>query len=165
MNKIKAFSILELIVVMLISMIVMGIAYQGYLLFHKQFLSFKKNADKIADLSLMDRLLHSDISDSRIVLKNSKGIDCIYPDKTIIYEWEDTYALRKDAGLIDTFHLTALEGITFTFLSKPANTFEMVDELVFIDKTKESQKVFHYLKKYGADIIINNPNRADHGRN
>lgn len=156
MNKLKSFTIIELMVVMLISTLVMGIAYQGYMLFYKQFLSFKSSSERIAKVSLLDRLVSSDMSDCKVVIKRSKGMDCVFNNKVIQYEWEENFVLRKQETLVDTFYLTT-ESVEFNFLTLKANEGQLIDELVFREISNERHKNFHYAKQYGADILVNNP--------
>lgn len=163
MNKIKAVTILELMVVMFISMLVLGIAYQGYMLFFKQFSSFKNSSDKIAEVVLFDRLITGDLNDCKKVVRNEQGVECIYPDKVIQYQFADTYILRKRIAKTDTFYFD-LENIAISFRGEPSHTGLLVDELVFTDKKNERLKTFHYIKLYAADVMVNNRD-IENGRN
>lgn len=163
MNKIKAVTILELMVVMLISMLVLGIAYQGYMLFFKQFSVFKDSSDKIAEVVLFDRLITGDFNDCKTVVRNEQGVECIFPDKVIQYHFADAYILRKRIAQTDTFYFN-LENITFNFRDEPSHTGLLVDELVFTDKKNERHKTFHYIKLYAADVMVNNRDK-ENGRN
>lgn len=155
MNKLKAYSIIEMMVVMLISMIIIGIAYNGYLFFYKQFLHFQDSSDKVANDYLFNRLMQSDISDCHFILKKSKGMDCHFGGKKIVYEWNESYILRKDNLSLDTFYFHSIKNIAFTILEKPSMENQLVDEVIFEDHRDERHYTFRYRKQYGADVFIN----------
>jgi hypothetical protein len=164
MNKIKSFTILELTVVMLMSTLVLGIAYNGYTIFYKQFISFKKSSSKIADISLLDRLIWTDIADCKTVVKNEQGITCKFAGNEIKYVLEEDFILRKRGTMIDSFFIT-VEDAEYNFRTNKAYDGQIIDELKFINVIDDQQKVFHYLKTYGADILINNQDNLNNGGN
>ncbi len=154
MNKVKAYSMMELMIVMGISTMVIAIAYTGYTMFYKQYLSFKQNTDRVAEVSLFDRLLVSDFSKSKYVIKKSDAIECVYKDKVIRYKWEDIYILRYDHNLLDTFKIE-VNNLKIQFQDKTAEENMLVDKIVFENGKEDNIRRFYYSKVYGADILMN----------
>lgn len=145
---------MELIIVMGISTVVIAIAYTGYTMFYKQYLSFKKNADKISEVSLFDRLLVSDFSKSKYVIKKSDAVECVYRDKVIRYIWKDQYILRYDHNLLDTFKIEA-GNLNILFQNKAAEENMLADKIMFESGKENNIRRFYYSKIYGADILMN----------
>jgi prepilin-type N-terminal cleavage/methylation domain-containing protein len=155
MKKIKAYSLVELMVVMVIGTITIAVAYQGYLLFYQQFLSFKTVVNHNAELSLFDALLDSDIKDSKEVKKRASGIVCRYKEREVLYNWSDNYVTRKQELVTDTFYFK-ISNLKLMFNSKDAQDNELIDELSFEkNDIKEEVTPFIYKKWYGADVLIN----------
>jgi hypothetical protein len=154
MKRIKAYSIIELIVVMLISSIVIATAYQGYLLFFRQYLGFSERSAKIARVSLVDRLLLSDFENSFDVRKQGYCIYCRYPSHLVRYEFFSGGIIRLQDAVRDTFFMK-MQHPQVTFRNLTANEGSLVDRISFsIEREKDSIN-FSYEKKYGADVLMN----------
>jgi prepilin-type N-terminal cleavage/methylation domain-containing protein len=154
MKKIKAYSLVELLVVMVIGTITIAVAYQGYLLFYKQYLSFKDSSGENADISSLETLLLSDIQDSKEVKRNSTGIVCFYKDKQIFYNWSNEFITRKQLVLIDTFKIKNGD-LKIKFHGSDAMENNLVDEVQFSWISEEEAFSFMFEKEYGADVLIN----------
>jgi len=154
MKKLPSYSIIELIVVMLIATIVIATAYQGYLMFFRQYLAFKERSEKIARVSLFDRLLTSDMEDSREARMRNASLHCIYPDKNILYEFRTNCIIRYQENLPDTFYMNAGTPV-FYFNELPTLEGKLVDRLEFTVERDKDSIDFSYEKKYGADVLLN----------
>lgn len=154
MKKIKAYSLVELLVVMVIGSITIAVAYQGYILFYKQYLSFKISSGKNAEVSTLETLLLSDMEDSKEVKKSGNGIVCFYKDKQILYSWSEDFITRKQFSVIDTFKLKNVD-LKIKFNSKDGIENTIIDELQFNWVNESEQFPFIFHKQYGADVLIN----------
>ena len=155
-SGIRSFTLLEMVVVMLLSSIIIAIAYQGYILFYRQYLSFKKNTEANSKISLLDSRIFSDCADSREIRKSAEGLTFIFKDKKIVYELRGEAIIRHQAVMIDTFKFNA-PVISMNFNGKQVFENDLVDEIKIETQDGEETMEFRYVKKYGADVIINNP--------
>jgi len=154
MRRIKSYTIIEMLVVMLISALSIGITYTCYILVTKQYLSYKKNSDELAQVFLMDKLLTRDIAGSKKIERTSEGLQCYFQREIISYEFTDSYVLRH-AAIVDTFHISIPEETSFKWFDKIENIpGNLVDEVSFAATYKEEKINFYYKKQYGADVLM-----------
>lgn len=156
-HRIKSFSLLEMVIVMLLSSMVIAIGYQGYVMFYRQFLGFRGRADANARISMFDSRIFSDCADSREVRKTGNGIAFIFKNKTITYLIEGDNIVRRQEAVQDTFQLATPE-VSMKFGGLPAEVSGLVDEINIETRSGEEVTTFRYRKRYGADVIINQAN-------
>ncbi|MDF2456907.1 MAG: hypothetical protein K0R51_2900 [Cytophagaceae bacterium] len=151
MNKIKAYTVIEMLVVMLISAVSIGITYTTYRIFANQYISYKRNSETIAQYVTLDRLLATDFLKADKVLKTSDGILVKMQTKEVNYKMNEEYVLRYDHSLIDTFRVG---GVEFTYWWNGEQQHlpdRLIDQLKFESNYKEEKLEYVFLKKYGAD--------------
>lgn len=154
MNRIRSYTVIEMMVVMLISSLGIGIAYTCYTIFSNHYLSYKKHSDELAEYILMDKLITKDVSASSRVEKISEGIVCRYKKKNVQYEFYQNYVLRR-AEIIDTFHIQSTGEPVFKRLGKTENIpGALLEEISFDTKYKDERLYFYYKKQYGADLLM-----------
>jgi hypothetical protein len=154
MSRIRSYTVIELLVVMIISSLSIGITYTCYTIFSGHYLSFKKRSDELANYILLDKLLTKDISASKKVGKTSDGINCVLQKKNIQYEFYDTYILRKDL-IVDTFPILTAETPVFKRFGKTENIpGALIEEISMEVLYKDEKLYFYYRKKYGADMLM-----------
>ncbi len=154
-NTLKAFTLVELLVAMIITGIVVGITYQVYIMANRQFNSYKSGNEKLSQIIVFKGLLHTDFFQSSSVSKSlEKGIEVVYSDKKILYEWNDKYLLRNDNGLRDTFfiNIRSSEMKFHNFIQMKTNG--LLDELVLVFEETGSEHSFCFFKKYSADVLM-----------
>ncbi len=105
MNKLKAFTIMELIIVMLISIIIISISYKSYEIIERQVLNFIKNNSKIEENILFENTLLSSFENSDIITIDDNNIRCLNDSINIQYGFYDDFVLRENItnSTIDTF--------------------------------------------------------------
>ena len=101
-KKLKAFTLIELLVAMVISGIVIGIAYSGYLIFSNQFQAYKKTNDKNLQGLTLNGLLKGDFLNSGAIKRSDENsMEAQYDDKSIFYQWGGSYVLRSSGETTD----------------------------------------------------------------
>lgn len=160
-KKIKAFTILELSVVMVISGIVFGIAFSAYNIILKQFQEYKNGNEKIMEISTVSAVLNKDFSEADEIRNSQGGLNVIAREGSqIIYRFEDGGLLRKANQTEDRFENISNVKITFRGIDVPENN-GLVDE-VYFELWKETFSL--QLKKYyAADKLIENNKDTDNG--
>lgn len=154
MTRIRSYTVIEMMVVMLVSSLSIGIAYTCYTIFTNHYLSYKKHSDELAEYIVMDKLLTKDISSCGKMEKTNDGILCLYKKKKVQYEFHETYVLRR-AEIIDTFHVYPLGEPVFKRLGKKENIpGALLEEVSFDTKYKDERLYFYYKKQYGVDVLM-----------
>jgi len=141
MNKTKAFTVIELTVVMILSSIVISIAYLSFDILQKQYRNYRESNDKIAMISKLHRLLHTDFNNSEIIIKTDAGILTNYGTKQINYEFDFGFILRKDGEITDTFFVKIKEPEMLSLKHSQSNS-EIIEELKF--EIKINNKMLFY---------------------
>jgi Tfp pilus assembly protein PilE len=161
--KVKAFTILEVSITMLITGLLIAITYTSYSIIVKSNLQFTTKNDEMAVLVSLDHLLKRDFDRAESVYKNESGIYLNSGGTAINYEFTPGYIVRHSSR-IDTFKVQIQDIIT-SFENSPLTEIQeteeqnRVDELGFTLTYKGAQIPYIYHKLYSsADLISRNPN-------
>lgn len=100
-NKLKSFTLAELLVVMIITAIVVGIAFSVLRLVQKQIVAIQKNYDKSTSLSLFEQRLWQDFNSyTDVSFDSTKSILFLKsPIDSISYTFDDNYILRNNVTI------------------------------------------------------------------
>lgn len=98
-KKLQAFTITELMVVMLISTITITAAFSAYSIIDKQFRAYGKDNEKALNLSTIKGLLSDDFLLAKEVQGNKNGIRFQMDNDSIIYAIHGNYIVRKNSIL------------------------------------------------------------------
>lgn len=157
-QRVKAFTIMEVSITMLLAAILIGITYTAYSIVSKSYLSFNAKNGEMATLERLDELLKKDFRNAEIVQKDSGGIAFQSPDYSIRYEFDPAYILRIST-ITDTFRVST-ENINTTFEGQavnevnPSGELNRLDELQF-DLLYQNKKIpYHYFKQYSSSNLI-----------
>jgi len=161
-NKIKAFTIMEVTITMMIAAILMGITYTAYSIVSRSYLSFNTKNKDMAELEQLDGLLKKDFDRAEIILKETDGISIKHTDRTVSYQFNPDYIIRT-AGITDTFKIKTGE-ITTSFEGRPVNEANASQEQNRLDQLDlnllfQNEKIpYHYYKQYSSvNLIQRNP--------
>jgi prepilin-type N-terminal cleavage/methylation domain-containing protein len=151
--KLKAFSLLEVMVAILLSGIVISAIYSGYLFTHKQFFRFNAIKTEIRNYFELSEVLNREFETAKKIIKTgSQEIEIEMIDKTVSYSFNTNYILRTIENQVDTFFV----GVT----NAEINVInELVDEAIvdFTElsiKENEQEKMLSLYKNYGAIVKI-----------
>jgi len=153
MSKLKAFTLLEMIVVMILTLLVSGIAFQAYQIVAKQYYSFRISMKRNNELLLFERTLLQDISGAEYVQKTQEGIECVLPDRNISYNFENDYVLRA-ITVPDTFFLKVENDSAFFFSKKNISIGDIIQKLSFSIIIEGEKLDYTFAKTYGADVLM-----------
>jgi Tfp pilus assembly protein PilE len=165
MNKqrVRAFTILEVTITMLITALLIGITYTSYSIVIKSYRSFTTKNDDMAVVVSLDHLLKRDFERADTILKDTDGIVLKSEDKVIKYAFKPDFIVRTSAR-IDTFKVDAQE-VNTTFENMPVNELQATEEqnrinqLDFILVFQNVKIPYHYHKLYSSENLIQrNPN-------
>lgn len=153
MNKLKAYTVVEMLVVMIVSTICISITFTSYKIFSNQYYLYKITSDTVASYHTCDKLMTMDFSQALKVERTIKGLLIYKKDKKVEYEFSEKGIIRNDL-LIDTFPVYPLS--TEMFLGGKSQYLPggLIDEFYFECQFREQNLFFHYQKNYGADVWI-----------
>lgn len=97
-NKVKSFTLSELLVVMIITAIVVGMAFSVLRLVQKQIHTIQKNYDKSTDLSLFEQRLWQDFNEYSQIQFDEKENKLVLQSEmdTIAYSFQNDFILRNN---------------------------------------------------------------------
>ncbi|MDB5137819.1 MAG: hypothetical protein JWP37_4422 [Mucilaginibacter sp.] len=157
-HKVKAFTILEVTITMLIAAILMGITYTTYSIISKSYLSFNLKNNDMATLETLDKLLRKDFARSEFILKDSSGILLKSALQTVRYELKPDFIVRT-SGIVDTFKVNTEGWVTF-FEGQPVEELRPQQEQNRLDELDislvfQNEKIpYHYHKQYSSVNLI-----------
>lgn len=160
MNKVRAFTIMEVTITMLISAVLIGIAYTSYSIIIKSYQSFNDKNNKLAILYDLDHLLRRDFDQATVISKEESGIDIKKDSILISYQFYPGFVTRKSTR-IDTFKVET-DGLIANFENAPVNglagsgELNRVDELLFNVQLEKEKIPYHYSKIYSSENLLEN---------
>lgn len=96
-GKIKSFTLSELLIVMIITAIVVGIAFSVLRLVQKQIHTIQTNFDKTSTLALFEQKLWQDFNEPYTIVYDTKKQILILNSETdtVTYSFQENYTLRN----------------------------------------------------------------------
>jgi Tfp pilus assembly protein PilE len=165
MNKhqLKAFTILEVTITMLVAGVLIGITYTSYSIIVKSYHAFTKKNDNMAVVVTLDHLLKRDFERADIILKDSDGVAMRSGSTIIQYAFTPDFIVRTSAKT-DTFKVqaqalkTVFENLPIVEI-QPIAEQNRIDEIDFILIFQDEKIPCHYKKFYSSENLIQrNPN-------
>ena len=150
-TKIKAFTLSEMLVVLLITTIVIGMAFSVQQLVQQQLLGIASNYESNTAFNRLQQSLWTDFHQHDGVWYNASSQELVFENtiNTAVYQLHDSYIVKEQ----DTFRV-ALAKQEFFFVGKPQASGE-IDALEWAtSRTAGSQRLFAF-KKNAATSFIN----------
>lgn len=156
-HKAKAFSLPELLVVMVLSSLIAGIIYFVYYTVSAYQLRLTKKMSREADMSLLYFTLKKDVENCKVVSATGpSAIHCIFADgKQVLYSVRpDSSLLRQQNHRMDTFKLT-VSLFSVWWDNKVLTAFPAAtDKFQFEIKTSSGFVVAGFGKQYDASSLM-----------
>ncbi|AXG69205.1 hypothetical protein KORDIASMS9_01425 [Kordia sp. SMS9] len=150
-HKIAAFTLSELIIVILITVIVAGIAFSVLQLVQKQMGGIQTNFQHTTSMSLLEQSLYIDVHRSNQIQYDDveKRLDFISEIDTISYRFDTNYVEKAT----DTFNIT-INDISLYFEGVETNTNKIDAFKLTAGKEFKSAAIFIY-KRNTANTYMN----------
>jgi hypothetical protein len=126
----KAFTILELLVGMILSGIVLTATFTAYRITTRQYESYREKSGMLTEVSFLVSQLEADFEKAKSVTRNSESNIMLQSENSMLeYHFSEKYVLRNNFLRTDTFHvaITAIE--TFSRTEKINSDESIIDEL------------------------------------
>ena len=151
MRQVKAFTIIELLVAMVIGALVTGFAYYGYDVAWKLFQQYRKNEKVINQLGQLRVALESDFLHARSIDTRENGIRIVTQEGRLAdYAFYSTGVVYVSNNVTDSFK------VAVTYYEPRYNAVKcqlpglLVDELYLETEITGEQEKYHFLKRYSA---------------
>jgi hypothetical protein len=151
-KKTKAFTVIELVIVTLLSALTVTIAYKGNEIFQQMFFSFRAKEKETSGIIFLNRMITTDINQATCIYKTDEGFSCYQKGKEIYYIITDDYIVRNYL-ITDTFFI-ATRNIDCTFEKRQTGPEQLADRISFIGSMHEDTLYFDYSKRYAADVLM-----------
>lgn len=156
MKKVKAFTLMELLIGMIISTIVIGFCYMSYSLIYKQFMTYKAIKIELVEAMELNSVLNNDMGNSELILFDNNELTLVNEGKDALkYTFNETAVLRTAAAVVDTFKLKPIN-IVAHYLANENNLSNVVLSFSFDTDVLGEQEHFQFSKLYDAEMIVSN---------
>ena len=153
MKKLKAFTLVELLIAMVISGIVITFCYAGYSILHEQFQHFKEVKRSFVHLRQFQSTVSNDFYTYEYARFNEQSI-MLEDEKRerTVYKIEGDYVLRSLNEQVDTFFIEVGE-LHPTFLFEESG--DLIRSFTFDVYINDEELPFSFSKEYSAATLIN----------
>ena len=153
-RKLPGFTLMEVTIAMLIAAIAIAITFTAYRIVSGSYFNFYKKQEKVATLTIIDKLLKQDFIKARSIVKTSDGVFFEVNNGIVTYSFKDDYILRDQFSLgIDTFKLQ-VKDFNCSFESELVEEGREVDLLSFKTELDGDLIPLQYLKIYSAQDLF-----------
>ena len=154
--KIRAFTLIELLICMILSTIIIGMGYAAYSESYKRFLTYSGMKKNIVDAIRVNRVFNNDFTQAELVYYNSGNILLNSKNKPAIeYEFTSSAIIRKVYNQADTFHFAIIRPLAVYVDNDVAAAEGIINAFSFETEIYKQTLPFYYSKTYSAETIIN----------
>lgn len=154
-GKLKAYTILEVTISMLISALLIGITYSAYQVVSSSYKGYLQNQRKIQSLLAVDFVFKQDVLSADLIVKSDEQLKFLVKEGFITYEFADSVIIRSNSVQVrDTFQLK-IDSVSFGTAGSKIDEEEIIDRISITGKSGGKRIVLDYSKKYSADQFIN----------
>ncbi|HLC83714.1 MAG TPA: prepilin-type N-terminal cleavage/methylation domain-containing protein [Bacteroidia bacterium] len=154
MQKLKAFTLMELLIGMIVSAIVISFCYMSYGMIYKQFINYKTVKQELVETMQFHSVLNRDFADAQKVLFKENELTLVNA-KNVSYNFETEFVFRQAGEVVDTFFLNPVN-ISVDYLMTENNLSKPVVQFSFDALVLGEQEHFLFSKRYDAEMIVNN---------
>ena len=156
--RFRAFTILELLTVMLITSLVISAGYLTLNVMGFQFELFKSSTEKNEELYRLEYLLKTDFNNASEVIRTAEGIE-IRDTFPVIYVVTYKRLIRTKNEIVDSFNY-AIKDIIYSFEGRTIEySGELVDRIYFVIRIGDLEIPFIAKKWYAGNVLFKNDDR------
>lgn len=150
-TKVKSFTLSELLVTMIITVIVVGLAFTVLNLVKKQIVAIQKNYNRTSELAFFKQRIWLDFNKNNEVFYSPSDHQLILKSETdsIYYNFNDNFVLRNTDTLNTKLQI---EKVYFQGNEVEVGT---IDAISFLEKKEAADSHFFVFKKNDATLFMN----------
>lgn len=149
-NKIKAFSLIELLIVMMISGITISMTFTCYSIIRQQFSKYKKESIVVMETVDLEKTLSLDFYKGKLVQRIENGFMIDRRDYKVSYEYFGKKLLRTMPMRTDTFQID-VKFIEVKMENVVVESDDYIDEVLIVCGEEDNAKTYHHHIWYSAE--------------
>ena len=152
--RLNAFTILELLVVLVVSALLFGLAFAALRLVQRQQQRIERHSAQLGQISTWQAILAADFRASRRVELAHDRIRCERADGPIFYTYSypDSTLVREQGDVLDTLHLP-IRNCTYWWQGQ-ARTSGLIDELALLGVAAQDTFYLQAATSYPAQQLV-----------
>lgn len=155
MKRVSGFTLTDVIVTMIISLLIVGTAFSIFRMTYNQLFSYKKRNSEYQQLLSLHLMLQNDFIQSETIECNSNAIKFNNSfGKGCEYSFTDTSIIRQVDCVRDTFLFPISEWTAFN--KKEKKETGIIDELSFVIEYNKISYPYQFYKAYPSEMELNN---------
>lgn len=154
-RTLKAFTLLELLVGMILSGIVLTATFTAYRLVTHQYETYCDKSRSIAEISFFSSRLEADFANANELTFIAENKIQLQAEKRLTqYRFSEKYILRDDPGRTDTFYVSVSSTTAYHRSEKISTANSLLDELhiTIAYEGKTQEKIYRSTKDPKAEI-------------
>jgi prepilin-type N-terminal cleavage/methylation domain-containing protein len=152
MKKLKAFTLMELLIGMIISSMVIASGYYAYSIIFDRFEKYRDVKKKLVTGEQLNSILNNDAFTADLIsFRDDELVLTKGPEKSIRYHFYDERIIRTEQEVSDTFAIAAVD-IQPQFLFPENNSF--VQQFSFKATLLDEKAFFCFTKSYPAELLM-----------
>jgi hypothetical protein len=166
-TKLKAFTLMEVTISMLLAVIVIGITYTSYDIIIRSYKNYNIKNQQLESLINLNKLLKKDFEDAQVILKTDNGIKMAFNNNQINYQFTNEYIIRS-SGVTDTFKFAtgqwaaSFEKLPIFNLDESNIENNRIDNLKLSVLYNNEIINYHYYKQYSSvNLFQRNSNASN----
>jgi len=153
-TKLKAFTVIEMIVALILVAIVVSIAFAALSLTNKQLYSFQRRSSTMSDYRLLQNALSQDIRHAERVTGQARTLRCTKDRWQVLYTFEDSVIIRQDTALSTDSFFFKVDAVFMGFEGAlQQEEGGLIDEIRLFLKQKKEAFIVHQRKSYDAGTL------------
>lgn len=155
LRRLSAFTLLELVVVLVVSAILFNLAYAALGMVQHQQQVIASHTAALGQLSTWQEVLGADFQAARRVEVAGDQLRCEREAGSVIYAWQDSVLVRQQGEAVDSFSLPVREHTCF-WQGKP-RTQGLIDEISLTIMTARDTFYLQAAAQYDARQLLSEP--------
>lgn len=151
-KRLPGFSLIELVIVMMLSGVVLGMVYYSFHITQLTFTRFLKNKKQQEDFHVMNANLERDFFKSDSITYQDRIVSCYLKDEMVIYDIAEKGIYRNQNNSLDTLQIVVEECICS--FEREETQSGWIDELLINYLDKRGHGDLHFIKNYDAVSIL-----------
>jgi hypothetical protein len=160
MKKLKAFTLMELIIGMIVGSIVVGMCYSAYSMIFRQYGDYKKIKQQVNEAMRLQTALSLDFTKCELVEYKQEQLGFTMDSCLVRYQFVQPLIIRSEREVSDTFHFEGT-GARPGFL-EPGNE-GIISSFSFEAVILGEKELFNYSKDYSAAFLMQHSKPATNG--
>ncbi|HKC66691.1 MAG TPA: hypothetical protein VKG26_00535 [Bacteroidia bacterium] len=149
-TKLKAFTLMNFVVGMIITTIIMTSFYEAYQYMNEEVDLYRNQNNSILDALNFEVNMNKDMLRAETIIRLSEDeIQICNSNDKYYYQFNDTYILKTINDVTDTFKI-AVNNLKFE-----TENFELVKKITFSSKLDDKEIMYNFSKDYSAEQIVN----------